>query len=224
MCLTPKNPSDNFHAFIPNSENRESNNSYENVQNRNLFVVSICSIDIYIGTLEEKHITNKYLVASRPYYNERLTWCVQKRKLVPVHKKILYFCTDERIFIIFGIELSLASFIIYFMQQFERHPKWDCLRITIAGIYLFFGYPCTFKPENNANRMLFIWTLFAAILYTIVLSTGSIHVLSSDIYNRQVETIHEILQNDFDLVGNEFTLQKLLQKNQVKFKNYTNVS
>lgn len=84
---------------------------------------------------------------------------------------------------------------------------------------MFLGFPCTYRPTNNANRLLFISVLFGGILFVIVVTTFVIKLYTSPIYNSQTETIAEILDNNFDLVGGQFALQKLLQQNQVIRKN-----
>lgn len=80
---------------------------------------------------------------------------------------------------------------------------------------MFFGFPCTYRPENNANRLLFISVLFGGMIFVIVVTTFVVKVYTSPIYNSQIETIAEILENNFVLVGGRFALQKLLQQNQV---------
>lgn len=117
----------------------------------------------------------------------------------------------------------MAAFLILplarFMQQFEPRRKWDFNAISIMGICIFMGSPCPYKPKNNAHRLGYAFVLFGSIVFTTVTTTKVAKLFTSPTYNSQIQTVNEILDNSFDLIGNQFSLQKLLQKNWVKSRN-----
>lgn len=118
----------------------------------------------------------------------------------------------------------MAAFLILplarFMQQFEPRRKWDFNAISIMGICIFMGSPCPYKPKNNAHRLGYAFVLFGSIVFTTVTTTKVAKLFTSPTYNPQIQTVSEILDNRFDLIGNQFSLQKLLQKNWVKSRNF----
>lgn len=173
-------------------------------------------IDVYIGTLEENSLTDKYLASTQSYHTDSLTWCVQKAKQVPVYSKIFYLCNDPIVYAVFILQNTVLCIVCYYLQQFER-PQWDYLGISFNGVCLFLGFPCPYQANNNANRVLFMSILLGGIIFVTTLSTIVIKLSTSPIYNTQIQTIDEIVDNyHFDLVGSPFALHELQQQNEVK--------
>lgn len=58
-------------------------------------------------------ITRKYLIASRSYYHDCLTWCVQRHQQIPRWQSVFYLCTDTTVYIVFLVagEYSELFFI-----------------------------------------------------------------------------------------------------------------
>lgn len=171
-------------------------------------------LEVFLGIHEENFVTKKYLIPSRPYETGSITWCVQRKKRVPVHFLIFYLCRSPEVYLIFTLHGIMIGIVAYYFQQFERQPKWDMARLSINGIRLYLGSPCSYKPMNNANRVLFIAVLLSGMIFGIILSTAMVKLGTTARYNPQIETIKDIIDNDFDLVGSQSTF-KLLQQNAV---------
>lgn len=179
---------------------------------------SFSKIDIYLGIFEGNIETSKYLIASRAYHQNSLTWCVQKKKQIPVHLLLLHLSIDPLVFLGLTFTLVLVVDFGYFMQQFEPRQKWDYFKIVTSGVCLFMGSPSPYKPENNAHRLAYTFILFGGIIYMTTITTLVVNLFTSSTYYPQIQTVEEILSNNFSLVGKKFALQKLLQQNEVILK------
>lgn len=105
---------------------------------------------------------------------------------------------------------------IYFLEQFEYHPKWDCHRIFFDGLRIHIGFSCLYNPRNNATRVLYLFILFACIIFTITVSSTLLQFMASPILSPQVETIQEIIDEQFSLIGGPFEYLKMTQQSEVK--------
>lgn len=176
-------------------------------------------IDIFIGALEENLLTNKYFVASRSYYHDSLTWCVQKRKPIPLWQNLFHICHDPIIWAVFFIMVMMEISFVYFLEQFEYHSKWDWHRIFFDGLRIHMGFSCPYNPQNNATRVLYLFILLACIIFTITISSTLLQFMASPILSLQVETIQEILDEQFTLIGGPFELLKMTEQNEVNIFN-----
>lgn len=175
-------------------------------------------IDIFIGALDENLITNKHFVASRPYYRDRLTWCVQNRKPIPLWQNLLHICHNPIIWAVFFVEVMIEIGFVYCLEQFEHHPKWDWHRIFFDGLRIHMGFSCVYKPTNNATRVLFLFILFACTIFTITICSTVLEFITSPILSVQVKSITEIISKRFTLVGGRFELLKVSEQIEVRLQ------
>lgn len=172
-------------------------------------------MDIFIGALDENLLTKRYLIASHSYYHDYLIWCVQKANVVPVWDKILYVCTDPVVFVIFTLHAIIITGVVYFIQQFERHTKWDLFRISVNGFQCYMGSGCTYKPKNFSNRVVSAAVFLGCVLFNTILCTKIMMFYTSPIQDTQIKSTEGIISGGFQLMADCFTYQKMLQQNQV---------
>lgn len=172
-------------------------------------------IDIFAGALEETSVTRKYLIGSRSYYEDSLNWCLLKDPS-PVWMNLLEFCHDPTVWICCTLMTLLCLFIAYFGQAFEA-TKWDWNKMLIIGLTCYLGCSSVYKPKNNSNRIAFIFFLFGSIVFDTVLIGKLIRWNEQINYYPRIKTFEEILMKQYDLIGDQFTLNKLIELNKVKF-------
>lgn len=156
-------------------------------------------------------------MGSRSYYQDSLTWCIQKHQPIPKWQNILYICLNPIIWTISFIITIVELCCIYFIQQAESSPKWDWHRIFFDGLRVHLGFACTYNPQNNANRILFCFILFACTIYTIAVGSTILQFLTSPILSTQIESIQEITDGSYSLTGGRFEFLKISQQNEVFF-------
>lgn len=175
--------------------------------------------DIFIGVLDGSFRINKYFVASHPYHHDSLTWCVQSKQPIPKWKNIFELCKDPIVLTIYAIMTIACDLTLYFMQQFEDvQPKWDWYRISLVSMSIACGagYP-SYKPKINPTRIFSAFGLFAGIMITTTVNSLLLLFITNPIFDIQIESIPKLVNEHFDLVGDEFALMHLRRQNQVSF-------
>lgn len=160
---------------------------------------------------------NDSFTASRSYYYDKLTWCVQVKQPIAAYKSLAkHICKDVSVWILYTFMCFSVVFMGYFMQQFEDlQPKWDWFRITFAGIAPCLGFVSEYKPKIISHRIFFICCVFGAMLSYIVTNSIVLLLITHPFYENQIKSIQEIIDGDFKLVGDGFALQHLMQQKQV---------
>lgn len=175
--------------------------------------------DILIGSLDENLITKQYFFASRPYYRDELTWCVQQRQPIPKWKNFLRLCLDPSVHAI-GFFLSFLTLIVcLYMDQFEStQPKWDWHKHFLSCFCICLGSFPQRKPKIFATRIHFASLLFGGMILSNTVFSFMLVMLKAPMFDPQLDSIHEILEDDaFKLVGDNFALQQLIRKSGVCF-------
>lgn len=171
-------------------------------------------IDIFVGALDENLLTHKYFIASRAYYHDSLTWCVQKRKPIAMWKRALYLCTDVKVYVLTPLSVVLFQIPLYVFQQLES-PKRCSTDLLLNALCICLGFPCTLRPKSNPCRILIISCLFASIIIVVVTASVSIRSITTPMLNPQIDSIKQITNGEFSLVGDRFAFLKMLHQNEV---------
>lgn len=174
--------------------------------------------DVFIGALDESLVIKRHLIASRPYYYDHLTWCVQSAKPIPKWRNLFYLFVDWTP--IAGLAVVLISLVAsgYILMVAERMKKSsiDLLLIIVACAL---GQSAPYQPQSNAVRILFAFGMMAGILFATLTSSVLISIATKPIQSPQIQNIQEILMRNYTLVGDQFTLDKIIQLNEVNPKN-----
>lgn len=166
--------------------------------------------------MDENLITNKHFIASRSYYRDSLTWCVQNRKPIPLWQNLLHICHNPIVWAVFFVEVMIEISFVYCLEQFEHHSKWDCHRIFFDGLRIHMGFSCVYNPTNNASRVLFLFILLACTVFTITISSTVLEFITLPILSPQVRSVAEIMSERFTLVGGRFELLKVSEQIEVR--------
>lgn len=175
--------------------------------------------DVFIGALDESPVIKNHLIASRPYYYDHLTWCIQKAKPIPKWQNISYLFEDWTAFVsLFGLLILLVA-VGYFMMVVE-HTKKSALDLIQIIVCLALGLSVVYRPQSNPLRIFFAFGVFAGMIFATLTSSILLTIATNPIQRPQIQTIHEILMQNFSLVGDQFALDKMMQQNKVnQFKN-----
>lgn len=176
---------------------------------------SICSkIHIFTGALEENLITKNHLIASRPYYHDCLTWCVQKHQPIPRWQSAFYLCTDSNVYVAFTLFAFFTIGTAYYLQKSEPDKK-DWHYITLFALTICIGYSHPYQPQARPTRVLVAVGQFAGTIFFTVLSSMLLLRVSVPHFMPQIDSIAEITKGDFILAGDRFAFQKISQQNEV---------
>lgn len=179
-----------------------------------IFALYFSHADIFIGALDENSVIKNHLIASRPYYFDHLTWCVQKAKPIPKWQNISYLFEDwTAIASLFGLLILLVA-VSYFMMVVEQTKKssLDLLQIIFCCAL---GLSVVFRPQSNPLRILFGFGILAGMIFSTLTSSILLTIATNPIQRPQIQTIQETLIQNFTLVGDQFVLDKMMQQNKV---------
>lgn len=158
-----------------------------------------------------------YLLASNAYTDDSLTWCVQAKRPYSKWENFFQICTDWRVYIAMSISELVSQIFVYVLLAFEYSvfPKWDFHEITLIGFAYTFGLSYPIYPKHSFFRMIVGSYLIMAFLLNIIILTKYQETMTVPIYNLQINTVNEIIENDFKLAGDPFALEFLSERNEV---------
>lgn len=156
-----------------------------------------------------------YLIASRAYYHDHLTWCVQKAKPIPLWKNIFYICRNWDVYVVIFCGIMSLLLIVYYLYQFENPIRtWNEVLLIIFRCAI--GMSGNARPQSTPLRVVYAFGLLGGILFSIVVSSVLMRNITTPIMRPQIQTIVEITNGDFKLIGDQFMLVKLKLQNKVK--------
>lgn len=175
-------------------------------------ISDISDIDIIAVGLGWKTFSSDHFIESRSYHYDRMTWCVMKKPAIQSGYEIFHLYDDVFVWIFCSIEVMMILCFAYYLQQFERHPKWDWNRLVISGLSYFCCLSGTYAPKTTANRILFT----AVLLNAIVIDTFIIGLFLNKMQLQKKDySIDQIFDGSYKLVGDPFIYQYLKEQNQV---------
>lgn len=171
-------------------------------------------MDLFVGALHESPVTKNHLIASRPYMYDHLTWCIQKAKPIPKWQHIAYLFADLYAFASIVLIIIILVTVGYFLMVAERKKKSavDMLEIVIRCAL---GLSNEYRPQTNSVRVFLAFGIFAGIIFATLVSSILMTIATKPFYRSQIKTIEELLEQDFSLAGDRFTLDKIVQQNKV---------
>lgn len=175
-------------------------------------------IDIFIGGLDENLLSNRYFIASRAYYHDSITWCVQEKRAIPRWKNLYRLCHDPIVYLVFVIMTFSCIFFAYFSQQFEdKNPMMDWHQVFCVAFRGMCYMPTEFYPKFIPTRIFYSFCLFGSLIFTVSTLAFFIKALNSVMYADQIKSIQEIIDNSFKLYGDSFAFHHLINQNQVNY-------
>lgn len=183
------------------------------------FIGSPCrQVDLMIGGLTENATTKAYFSTSKPYYYDDLTWCVGRAKPIPIWQNIFQICKQKVLWPMAVVTFFSVVYIFYYLMK-EEDKSMDAFSIMLLCLLTML---CS-SPNCNAItlpvKILYFSCLLACILLITTFNAFLINVLTHPIHKTQIQTIAELIDNDFELVGDEYALSKIRERNMVIYSN-----
>lgn len=117
---------------------------------------------------------------------------------------------------LYGIICISVVLMGYFIQQFEDYqPKSDWITLTMTGAASAFGMVCPYKANITSNRIFFGSLLLGNIVFGSNVLSFILRTMTSTVYEKQVESVQEVMRRSYELAGDEFALQHLIIRNEV---------
>lgn len=78
------------------------------------------------------------------------------------------------------------------------------------------GLPYTYNSNDTTNRIFYIFGIFGAMLYSIIISTHFQLFMTWPNFQRQFHSVRKIIEQDFILAGDSFALEYFYKQNEVR--------
>lgn len=177
-------------------------------------ILRFSKADIIIGGLEES--TSEYFISSKPYYYDKLTWCVQAKQPIPLWQNLFYLCLDPIIWAIHTTTSICLMSTAYFIQQFDSPRMSDWHTLLLVCMALAAGFPCTYKAKSTSNRVLHIIGIFGSMIFNIVILSFVLRITVNPIYETQTKSIRGIIDGSFELIGDRFAFEHMRKQHEVR--------
>lgn len=135
-------------------------------------------------------------------------------KPIPKWQNISYIVDDWTVLAsLLGLLISLVV-AGYFMMVVEPTKKssLDLLQIILCCAL---GLSSNYQPQSNPVRIFFAFGILAGMIFATLTSSILMTIATKPIHRPQIQTVQEILMQNFTLAGDQFALDKLMQQNEV---------
>lgn len=127
---------------------------------------------------------------------------------------VFFIPNDLFVYIIGAIAFILVVFGAYLLTTFEDRP-YDLIRSTFMTIQVVLGLSTVFEPKIWMIRLLFTKFMFIGFWIVQIFNAYWITFVSRVLHEKQIDTIDELIRENFHLAGNEYILNQLKNGNVV---------
>lgn len=164
-------------------------------------------------------VDQQNFMSSQPYYQDDYTWCVRRAKLLPLDLNVLQVCSLFAWIMVICHGLVQGVILNIFLQFDRKYVKRNHRDIIYAVLLISFpsviGVSQRFQPKNIFLRIYYGLNLLCGVIMIAYIITYGYAILKKSIYAHQVNTIAEIVENEFRLTGMEAVLQRIRGQNAV---------
>lgn len=93
--------------------------------------------------------------------------------------------------------------------------KWDWHRVTLEAIRSVCGFGYKYQPQMISHRIFVISVQLGNLIFIVSVLAIFMKTVTTQMFAHRIETIREIVQNSYKLIGDEFALQHLMRQNEV---------
>lgn len=168
--------------------------------------------DFVVGGQTRQSIRSNF-IDSEAYFQDDLTWCVQKAKLRPKWKQFLLTFDMHGVLCIFGAAIP-ATLIFYLSSGYERRAMdiWTAAFLIIQAIS---GTSSTYHPKRSSGRIFYLLLLHLGFFCISLIVSYLITIITNPNYEHQISSFEEIRAANFRLAAEEETKNYLIESNTV---------
>lgn len=142
---------------------------------------------------------------SKSYYQDDLTWCVQKSTYFPLFMNV-WLGTSIPMWIGMFTGFVIVVFIFYLLIQFDveykqRNQHDINYAIMFILVPIFIGMNARFQPKLSSIRLIYGLLLLVMVSFWQIIFFLDVRFIKIPIQRHQISSIREIVQEDFHLIG-----------------------
>lgn len=168
-----------------------------------------------IGGLCPGDVNFERFEASAPYKQDDITWCVSHAKPIPRWLNLLYIA-DFATVALAAVVVLIVIALVYLLYGFEDQPC-DLIFCTILSLQTITQFPTMFRADIYLNKFLFVMMLLIGFWLSTIFGAYVIVFMGQDLYEVQIATIQDIVEENYHLAGNPNVIDHFRVKNMVRF-------
>lgn len=169
------------------------------------------NVDLVIGA-PSWHEAHDF-VDSHAYFQDDVTWCVQKAKKRAKWKQ-LWLLADWNVFLGISGGILALTLIVYAFTGFEKRPL-DMWASAFVVIRVNTSVESTFKPKRNSARLLYCYFLHASFFFMAVFGSFLFITITATFNEHQISNFGEIVTANFRLAAEREMKRFLIDRNMV---------
>lgn len=154
-------------------------------------------------------------ISSVPYLQDDIAWCVSSAKPVPRWRAVFLFVKDYKVYVCGAILAICALIVVYFFLSLDKQPMnvWTCGLICFATVI---GMSAPVQARTSIVRFFHGCILMGTtVIYTTIIAFCTMFA-SNIIFLKQINTINELIDAQFNLTGDASVLGHLTNRNLVR--------
>lgn len=173
------------------------------------------SSEIAIGGLFPRLNNKNSVVPSNTYFQDKLTWCIQRSKKIPIYVNIFFIIPlDIWLFFLF-VSCWICSLLVYLLVPFDPHYQIHYKRVDYLYALLLVIIPAyaatssTFQPKNTRLRLVYWILLTCPMFFQFMIGAYLYQFMKYQFYYHQIASVDEIIKNQFRLCGSPEVLNTI---------------
>lgn len=148
---------------------------------------------------------DRNISSSVAYSSDNIAWCIARAKHVPRWKN-MYIIVPFYYWLLFYLIVFCVAVGLYILLKNDPGPYYSFPLMYIIVLQAVIGQASFFNPRNCCFRIFYLTLLIMGIVSITTYTAFFIKFLTLPIYTRQVESIEEMVSNEYILCGQNETL------------------
>lgn len=144
-------------------------------------------------------------ISTKVYADETVTWCTRSSNRSPKWKDLLRLF-DDRTVVMTAVLVYNAVTILGYLQGYFENWNHDICTMYLKAFQLIINSPPNLQITNDTTRILIAMQCFCSLWINITIMSIYIMLLSRTFDEHQISTRNELIENDFQLAGNDRSL------------------
>lgn len=177
--------------------------------------------DFLVGGLHSNNYTQRYFLPSMPYDEDDLTWCVQRMEPHSFWLQVWYVST-KTIWILCYMTAFIISIVILLLMSFRRdqfgYLNFDLKLqdIPLPVMPNFFPNTLYRRSETILKMPRSFLCIFCIVMTSVVWNFTLIKIITSSNRSHQVQSVNEIIEHNYRLIGGSFANLSVSENAKVK--------
>lgn len=186
----------------------------QNTKISTLVFFGVRKSDILIGGLES-NIAIKLFKPTKPYIRNELTWCVKSAEQYPAWLNFFTVINDIR-FIIAASSTFYAVVILLYALSITEGTYIDFHVAKLITFAILLNVPTYYRPKRRIIQVIFLVAVFSSLWLNTTIFSFYTYLTTVPKYKMQIDTLKEIVDEDFRFVGEASTLAILQEGKMVR--------